>query len=301
MTSNTIVQTGATGRAGRWLVLGAAGQLGREWCRKLEQDGADFRGLTHSDIDITSSEKLRETLHEIRPNIVVNCAAYTNVDQAEREEAKAEKINAVAVGQLACFCAEKHIRLIHYSTDYVFPGLPEHRNRFPDGYPESFPPDPVNKYGRSKWLGEQEVQEAGGSHLIIRVSWLCGRYGKNFIHTMLRIADQKDYLRVVDDQFGCPTFADTVVANSFILIETGVEGIYHLSSQGETSWFEFARVIFELSGRQVTVEPIPTSEYPTLAPRPAWSRLGIKKLSDIPGTRILPWRQELQKYLRSLQ
>ena len=117
---------------------------------------------------------------------------------------------------------------------------------------------------------------------------------------MLRLADQMDHLRVVDDQFGCPTFTDSVVANSLVLIEEGVEGTFHLSSRGETSWFEFARTIFKLTGRPVTVDPIPTSEFQTRARRPAWSRLDIKRLSNVPGTRILPWRQNLEEFLKSL-
>ncbi len=281
----------------KWLVLGAAGQLGKDWVLALDQAGVDVYGLSRKELDITRTEDVKRAVEEIRPDVIINCAAYTKVDQAEVDTERAEAINIHAPGNLGHVAAAAGILLVHYSTDYVFPGLKEHRHEYPDGYPESFPPDPVNAYGSTKWLGEQQIRAFGGNHLIIRVSWLCGRYGSNFISTMLRLAGERDRLRVVNDQYGCPTFTEAVVHNTRALIENSIRGTIHLSSAGVTTWHDFAREIFRLSGTRVALEPIPTTEFPTPANRPKWSRLDIRQLAGVPGTRILPWQEELERFL----
>lgn len=281
----------------KWLVLGAAGQLGKDWVLALDQDGVDVYGLSRKELDITRTEDVKRAVEEIRPDVIINCAAYTKVDQAEVDTERAEAINIHAPGNLGRVAAAAGILLVHYSTDYVFPGLKEHRHEYPDGYPESFPPDPVNAYGSTKWLGEQQIRAFGGNHLIIRVSWLCGRYGSNFISTMLRLAGERDRLRVVNDQYSCPTFTEAVVHNTRALIENSIRGTIHLSSAGVTTWHDFAREIFRLSGTKVALEPIPTTEFPTPANRPKWSRLDIRQLAGVPGTRILPWQEELERFL----
>jgi dTDP-4-dehydrorhamnose reductase len=284
----------------KWLVLGASGQLGREWVQALEQDGEDVSGLGRRELDITREDDVRGVLAQLRPDVIVNCAAYTKVDQAEVETGLAEAVNIHAAGAVARAAAASGSLLVHYSTDYVFPGLAEHRRQYPEGYPESFPPDPVNEYGRTKWLGEQKIRALNGPHLILRTSWLCGRYGSNFVLTMLRLAAERDRLRVVNDQFGCPSFAGPVVRNTRALIEQGVRGTLHISSGGVTTWHDFAREIFRLRGLEVVLEAIPTSGYPTPANRPKWSRLDIRQLAGVPGTRILPWQDELELFLRDL-
>ncbi|MEX2657098.1 MAG: dTDP-4-dehydrorhamnose reductase [Balneolales bacterium] len=283
----------------KWLVLGASGQLGREWCFYLEQEGIDYHGLTRDQLDITRPRQIRKTLDNLVPDVIVNCSAYTHVDKAEDERVRAEQVNAVAVGELAKISADRNILLIHYSTDYVFPGALKHRKLYPDGYPETCPADPVNWYGHTKWQGEEAVRRASGRHLIIRVSWLCGRVGNNFVHTMLQLSRERDHVKVVDDQLGCPSFTRPVVINTRALVEYFMNGqeTIHVSSQGETSWYEFARTIFRLAGKEMAVEAIPSSAWPTRAKRPEWSRLNIKRLSEIPGTRILPWQEELEKLL----
>lgn len=292
--------TGSGGKDLKWLVLGAAGQLGREWVLALEKDGVDVAGLSRRDLDITQADEVQQAVTQIAPDIIINCAAYTKVDQAEIETGQAEAVNTLAPEIIARAAAATGALMVQYSTDYVFPGLPEHRRELPDGYPESYPPDPVNAYGRTKWLGEQQIRAQNGPHLIVRVSWLCGRYGNNFIGTMLRLAAERDRLKVVNDQFGCPTFAGPAVFNTRVLVEKGVRGTVHLSSGGVTSWYDFAREIFRLRGVDVALEPIPTSGYPTLARRPAWSRLDIRQLAGVPGTRILPWQDELECFLSDL-
>ncbi len=278
--------------------MGAKGQLGREWTLALQHDGQDVTAFSRLEVDLARPNQVERAVGEVRPDVIVNCAAYTKVDQAELETEKAEAVNIHAVANLAKVAAAKNILLVHYSTDYVFPGLVEHRRIHPDGYPETFPPDPVNAYGRTKWLGEQQIRVTGCRHLIIRISWLCGHHGSNFASTMLRLAQERDSLKVVNDQSGCPTFAVPAVFNTRVLVEKEVTGTIHLSSQGETTWYDFAREIFRLNKVTVRLEAIPTSAYPTLAARPKWSRLDIRQLAGVPGTRILPWQEELRLFLQ---
>ncbi len=317
----------------RWLLLGAGGQLGQEWANRLEDDGCDYKALSRNDLDITNQTSVAKTVAEYRPDIIINTAAYTAVDNAEGEIEAANQINNVAPGQLARICAEYGIMLVHYSTDYVFPGRLDDRNRYPDGYPETAAAEPVNTYGRTKWLGEEAIRKENGQHLILRVSWLCGHHGKNFIHTMLRLANERDQVSVVNDQYGCPTFTAPTVENTIALIRAEARGTYHISSAGETTWYEFACAIFKERGIQVfertgkagndsgstqtnenvdepdaddgkaplTVMPVSTPEFPTRAKRPAWSRLGIKRLAEVRGSRILPWQEELALFMRDLK
>ncbi len=282
----------------KWLITGASGQLGREWSLALQQDGEDVTSCSRKELDVTDDGQLEDAVGGSRPDVIINCAAYTRVDQAEVDTNQAEAINVHAVKQLARMCAKNRILLVHYSTDYVFPGLPEHRSLLPEGYPESFPPDPVNAYGRTKWLGEQEIRKSNCEHLIIRTSWLCGKHGGNFVQTMLRLARERDHLKVVNDQYGCPTFTGPAVHHSRTLIDSQKRGTIHLASQGVTTWFDFACRIFELKGMDVRLDPVPTSGFPTLAARPKWSRLDIRQLARVTGTRILPWQEELERYLR---
>ncbi len=284
----------------KWLITGASGQLGREWSLALQRDGEDVTPCTREELDITDAGEMERVIGQHNPDIVVNCAAYTKVDQAEVATEQAEAVNAHGVASLARLCAGKHILLVHYSTDYVFPGLPEHRRLFPEGYPESFPPDPVNAYGSTKWMGEQEIRKSNCKHLILRTSWLCGKHGGNFVHTMLQLAQERDHLKVVNDQFGCPTFTAPAVHNTRALIERRLRGTVHLSSQGVTTWYDFAREIFELKGVDVRVEAVPSSGFPTTAARPKWSRLDIRQLAGVTGTRILPWQDELERFLQEL-
>ena len=281
----------------KWLVTGASGQLGREWSLALQQDGEEVVSCTRGELDITDAAQTGQLVDQVKPDVIVNCAAYTKVDQAEVETEQAEAVNAHGVAGLARMCAGRRILLVHYSTDYVFPGLPEHRRLLPEGYPESFPPDPVNAYGRTKWMGEQEIRRSNCEHLIIRTSWLCGKHGGNFVYTMLRLAQERDHLKVVDDQYGCPTFTVPAVHNTRALIESRLRGTFHLSSQGVTTWHDFARKIFELKGLDVRVEAVPSSGFPTTAARPKWSRLDIRQLAGVTGTRILPWEDELGRFL----
>lgn len=285
----------------RWLILGAGGQLGSEWVEWMKRSGADYLGLTRSELDITDKTEVERALSDYDPDVVINCTAYTKVDHAEGEIESASSINVDAAGHLAALCAADDRMLVHYSTDYVFPGRMEDRVRHPAGYPVDFPPEPVNSYGRTKWLGEQAVRSAGGPHLILRVSWLCGKSGRNFVHTMLRLAEERDRLTVVNDQFGTPTFTAPVVHNTLVLLEQGARNTWHVTSRGETTWYHFASLIFSLAKKNVEVVPVPSSEFPTRAKRPAWSLLDTGSLSGLPGNRLLPWQQETEILLKSLK
>lgn len=281
----------------KWLVVGASGQLGREWSLWLEKKGENVRALSRKKLDITLANEVESSFIAFKPDIVVNCAAYTHVDEAEKKKDEAEQINHYGARVLAEACARYKATLLHYSTDYVFPGLFSHRKQMPKGYPETFPPEPVNAYGWSKWKGEEAVRSSGASFLILRLSWLCGEYGNNFIHTMLRLARERKHLKVVNDQYGSPTFTLSAVKNSIALAEAGTNGLFHLSSKGETTWYKLAKAVFEQKKMDVEILPISTEEYPTPAKRPAWSLLDTQMLLNVPGTEMGSWEEELRIYL----
>ncbi|MEX2398101.1 MAG: dTDP-4-dehydrorhamnose reductase, partial [Balneolales bacterium] len=230
---------------GRILLFGASGQLGSQWNLYLKGKGFSYKSCTSSVVDITDGTSLRSVFNSYRPDIVINCAAFTNVDLAEDEPEEAREVNGEAVGTIAKLCEDAGAKLIHYSTDYVFPGDSEDRERLPLGYPETYDPNPVNTYGLTKLIGEQLLQKYCSNYIIIRTSWVCGPGGINFIKTMLRLSEEKDELRVVNDQFGAPTFTGNIVENTMALIDADFKGLIHASSSGLTNWHELAAATFE--------------------------------------------------------
>lgn len=284
----------------KFLITGAGGQLGKEWVAFCERNALPFEAFDSGGLDITDRSQVREKLITYQPEVVINCAAYTKVDQAEDEKLLATKINARAVKDLAELCVQFDIKLVHYSTDYVFSGAGSDRSRFPDGYPEDHQTDPVNVYGFTKWKGEVAIQESGCEYLIIRVAWLCGYYGSNFVKTMLRLAQERDELNVVNDQYGSPTFAHRVVEQTRILLKNGKSGIFHLSSKGLITWYDFARAVFELSGTKVTVHPVSSSEFKTKATRPSFSKLSTHKSEQIPRIEIRHWKNDLEHLIQQI-
>ncbi len=285
------------------MLLGANGQLGREWQHQLNENSPNdctFKAYSSSRLDITQFAKVEKEITELHPEVIINCAAYTKVDKAEAEREIAKQVNATAVKNIARVCAKNAIKLIHFSTDYVFAGEMSDQKRFPKGYPEDHPAEPVNWYGQTKWEGEQAIRKSGCKHLILRLSWLCGFYGNNFVTTMLRLAEGSDGLKVVDDQYASPTFTQNTVENVLKLIELKREGTYHLTCSGLISWAEFARAIFEIAGKEVKIKPIPTSEYPTEAKRPQFSKLSTKKI-ELEGIKIEDWKVALKQMLTSIE
>ena len=261
--------------------------LGRDVVAAAE--GHELVALTRADLDITDADAVRAALEAERPDAVINCAAYTDVDGAEAGEAAATLLNGDAAGHLAAAAASAGAKVVQPSTDYVFDGS----NETP--YVEDDPTAPASAYGRSKLAGEDAVRESNPRHFVVRTSWLFGAGGKNFVDTMLALGRDRDELRVVHDQVGRPTYTPHLAAALVRLAEGDAYGIHHVAGGGEPcSWFEFARAIFAVAEIEVGVEPVTTDEFPRPAPRPAYSVLGSER-SDTP--RLPDWRDGLATYL----
>lgn len=284
----------------RILIIGQNGQVSRALQSRLSGLGELIvRGSDQ--LDLAQPDALRAPIEALRPGLIINAAAHTAVDQAESEPERAFAINATAPGILAQAAVALGIPLIHYSTDYVFDGLK------PVPYTEDDTPNPLSVYGRSKLAGENAIRQASGQHLILRTSWVYSTAGRNFLLTMQRLLQEKPQLRVVADQVGAPTWAGTIADSTAQLIERwqaghpGAWGTYHLTAQGETSWFGFAQAIGEnLLDRHkpcAQLEPIASSAYPTPAPRPLNSRLDCTRLLKEWEVRQPDWRSALQQCL----
>ncbi|HTP45899.1 MAG TPA: dTDP-4-dehydrorhamnose reductase [Casimicrobiaceae bacterium] len=279
------------------LVTGAQGQLGFELARLLPAHG-EVTAVDRAQLELGDPDAIRSLLRALRPQLIVNAAAYTAVDQAEDEPEAAEAINARAPGVIAEEAKRLGALLVHYSTDYVFDGTAS------VPYPENATPNPVNAYGRSKWLGEQAVLASGAASLVLRTSWVYGLRGRNFLLTIRRLAVQNHELRIVADQFGVPNWSRAVAQATSALVALGLDslveraGIYHLSARGSTSWFGFAQAIVGPVDKPRVV-PIKTSEYPTPARRPAYAVLATKKLEQVFGLSLEHWREALSQCLAS--
>lgn len=274
------------------LVVGSNGQLGRELQKQLH-DNHELFSFDLPELDIANYEQVRKIIHEIAPAVVINAAAYTNVEKAEDNEELAFLINGTGAHYLALVSKEINAKFIHISTDYVFDG----KSKQP--YEEMDVPSPLSVYGKSKLLGEKLVQEVGGNYFILRTSWLYGD-GHNFIRTMLQLAKQGKEIRVVDDQYGTPTYTKDLCWVIEQLIQTDCYGIYHVSNEGACSWYELARKIFELARIRVNLHPVSTAEYITKAKRPQYGVLENKrlKLQGIPTMRS--WERALGDYIDNL-
>jgi dTDP-4-dehydrorhamnose reductase len=272
------------------LLLGATGQLGSAF-RTLLGDSA--LPLGRNQLDLADTDGIRSALSAYRPEVIVNCAAYTAVDRAEDEEELALRVNALAVGELARFAAEHGIPFVTFSTDYVFDGSATRP------YVEGDPPRPLSVYGRTKLAGEQRALQYPGS-LVVRTSWVISGTHPNFVATILHKA-REGPLRVVDDQLGSPSVAADLAAATRQAMASGVSGLLHLVNQGPASRFELARAALELAGLDPQlVEPCPSTEYPTKAPRPLYSVLGSERVGHL-GLAPLPhWRQSLPMVVESL-
>ena len=298
--------TGSQAIVGNALVIGGQGQVGRALAEILPQRGVPCTILARPDIDLLRPQSVADAIAVLRPGIVINAAAYTAVDKAEDEPELAHTINATAPGVIASAAALIGAPMIHLSTDYVFDG------RQQQAYVETDPVAPLGVYGQTKRAGEQAVVAANAKHIILRTAWVCSPYGSNFVKTMLRLAAERPQLRVVDDQVGSPTFAHDLaeaIARIAIAVTSADAldhrfGLFHIASMGETTWCRFARAIVEGSvrrgGRDVPVIAIPTSEFPTKARRPAYSRLDTQKLATVYGISLPHWEEGLQPCLNAL-
>lgn len=269
------------------LVVGANGMLGHDLMATLE---GDVRGLDLPEIDITSLESVRRVLLTLKPEIIINAAAYTDVDGCETNVEQAMAVNGEGVGLLALTAREIGAKLVQISTDYVFNGGKG------SPYVEDDPQQPLSIYGESKLAGELNAAMAP-EYLIVRTQWLYGLHGKNFVETMLRLAGEKSELAVVDDQVGSPTWTYDLALAIKALLDKKCRGIYHAANSGFCSWNEFARAIFEEEGVKVTVNGMTTQELNRPANRPLYSTLDCGKLERDTGFKPQPWREALREYL----
>jgi dTDP-4-dehydrorhamnose reductase len=273
------------------LLTGAGGQLGFELARSLAKDG-DVIALDHAALDLTDVDAIVATVRQARPDLIVNAAAYTAVDRAESEGPAAFAVNARAPRILAEEAKRQDAVLIHYSTDYVFDG------RCTTPYEEDAPTGPLNVYGASKCEGEHAVAQSGARALVFRTGWVYGARGRNFLLTLLRLAQERDELRIVADQYGTPNWCRTLSVATAAAVAHGIpwlaerSGVYHLASAGMTTWHGFAQAILGNAPRPRVV-PIATSEYPTPARRPAYGVLSSRKFEATFGYEMPDWQDEL--------
>jgi dTDP-4-dehydrorhamnose reductase len=298
----------------RILLTGKNGQVGAELATFLPSVG-DVAAFDRNELDLSKPEHIRQMIRDVRPSIIVNAAAYTSVDQAEKEEKQTQIINTDAPALMAVEAKRIGAALVHYSTDYVFDGS----SRLP--YTETDQPSPINVYGKTKLAGEEAIRAVGVPHLIFRTAWVYGTRGRNFLLTILRLATEREELRIVCDQFGAPTWSREIAkATARVLTQLSeqgqqqvsrVSGTYHMTAAGKTSWFEFAETILEETSRLpqgipwfetltkgqplVTrrVTAITTAEYPTPARRPAFSVLSNSRLKEIFGLELPDWKLQL--------
>lgn len=303
------------------LLLGANGQLGRAFLRgavlsnrgtvtAATRDGTLVDGGTAELVDLTEPDALSTLLDRLAPNVIVNAAAYTAVDRAEQEEDLATRVNGIAPGVLGTWAARHGALVMHYSTDYVFDG----KGTTP--YRIDARTSPLGAYGRSKLAGEAALQQSGGQHLIFRTAWVYGAHGHNFLKTMLRLASERDELRVVADQTGTPTSTGLIVQASLAALDTWLaatpekrarlNGLHHLTATGSTTWHGFASAILDSAhargviARRPRVLPISTEQYPTPAVRPRYSVLDTHEFEETFGHPLPPWQQCLEEVLTTL-
>jgi dTDP-4-dehydrorhamnose reductase len=300
----------------RILLTGKNGQIGGELCRLLPAIG-DLVAFNHADLDFADASALRQTVRGVRPDLIVNAAAYTAVDQAENEPAVAYAVNADAPALLAAEARHLGAAIVHYSTDYVFDGSKD------SPYTETDPPNPIGAYGKSKLAGDQAIEASGVPHLIFRTAWVYAPRGRNFLLTILRLSTQREELKIVRDQIGAPTWSREIAAGTVRVLAglvkpgltsdafSSVSGTYHMTAMGQASWHEFAQAILAEAASttkpvpwltaatgglpQITrrVTPITTAEYPTPARRPAYSVLSNSRLLQTFGFQLPTWREQL--------
>jgi dTDP-4-dehydrorhamnose reductase len=276
----------------RLLVTGAAGMLGRDVVAAANDAGHDVVALARADLDITDADAVRAAMRDSRPDAVINCAAWTDVDGAEADEPAATAVNGDGAGNVAAAAAETRALLVHVSSDYVFDGDAR------EPYEEHAPTGPRSAYGRSKLAGEHAVADAGGRSAIVRSSWLFGPHGRNFVDTMRRVGTDRDEVAVVDDQVGCPTYTGHLAPALVAIAERGLTGVLHVAGAGRCSWFDLAVATFAEAGIDCDVRPQRTAELGRPAPRPAFSALASTR-SDAP---ILPdWREGLRAHLARVE
>lgn len=277
------------------LVTGASGQLGHDLVIELSRRGHHVIGVSSKELDLTDPAAIRTYLDHVHPDAVMHCAGYTAVDLAEEETDRCNQVNHLGTKALACACAELESKLLYISTDYVFPGDGD-RPWVPDDQPQ-----PLNAYGMSKYLGEEAVRTFVPQHFIVRISWLFGINGKNFVKTMLRLGAEREQLTVVNDQIGSPTYTKDLSVLLADMIVTDKYGTYHATNEGFCSWFDFACAIMKEAGLSAKVLPVSSEQYPSRAKRPANSRMSKEKLTENGFQKLPPWEDALRRYLAEIK
>ena len=279
----------------RVFVTGAAGQLGCDVCRELERRGWEYRGASSREMDVTDAAAVDAVLGAYAPDAVIHCAAWTKVDAAEDDPDACRAVNAEGTANVAAACARLGAKLLYLSTDYVFPGTGE------TPYKTTDPVGPLSVYGKSKLAGEQAAERLLDRLFIVRISWVFGKNGKNFVKTMLRLAETKTELGVVADQIGSPTYTADLAPLLCDMIETEKYGVYHATNEGECSWAELAEEIFRRTGKTVKVDRLTTEQYPAKAPRPRNSRLDKGSLTAAGFAPLPDWHDALDRYLKEIE
>lgn len=279
----------------KFFITGVNGQLGYDVKRELLERGyTDILAPTRVDLDITNEDAVKKMIREYRPSVIFHCAAYTAVDKAEEEQEKCHQVNVLGTKYLTEAAKEMDAKIIYISTDYVFDGTKEGLYQIEDKV------NPVNYYGKTKYLGENFIREYD-NHIIVRISWVFGINGKNFIRTMLNLAESHKELNVVCDQIGSPTYTKDLAGLLVNMFLSNVKGLYHVTNEGYCSWYEFAEFIFKESRKKVKVHPILTKDYKTIAKRPLNSKLSKESLDDIGMKRLPEWQDAVKRYIRELK
>lgn len=269
------------------LVTGGQGQLAYDVKQALEKAGLEYQAIDYEMADITHETQIKTVIHDYCPDAIIHCAAYTAVDKAEDEKERVTQINVMGTRYIAEAAKAVGAKLVYISTDYVFDGEGERYFEADDK------PNPVSWYGKTKYEGELEVQQALEEYFIVRISWVFGVHGHNFVKTMLKLGRERESLNVVNDQIGSPTYTGDVAPLLVEMIQTERYGIYHATNEGVCSWYEFTQAIFELSGIECEVKGIPSRDYPTKAVRPMNSRMSKQSLEDAGFKRLRPWTEAL--------
>ncbi len=279
----------------KFFITGVNGQLGYDVKRELLERG--YTGIlapTREELDITNEDDVKKMVVEYRPSVIFHCAAYTAVDKAEEEQEKCYRVNVLGTKYLTEAAEEVGAKIIYISTDYVFDGTKEGIYQTDDKV------NPVNYYGKTKYLGENFIRDYD-NHIIVRISWVFGVHGKNFIKTMLNLAESHKELNVVCDQFGSPTYTKDLAGLLVNMFLSNIKGLYHVTNEGYCSWYEFAEFIFKESRKKVKVHPILTKDYKTIAKRPLNSKLSKESLDYIGVKRLPEWQDAVKRYIQELK
>ncbi|WP_342473080.1 dTDP-4-dehydrorhamnose reductase [Metasolibacillus sp. FSL H7-0170] len=275
-------------------VTGISGQLGYDVLKEAKKRGIDIVGTSSKELDITDEQAVKNCIASVKPNVIIHCAAYTAVDKAEEDRDTCYNVNVNGTKYLAEAAAKHHAKFVYISTDYVFDGQGN------QPFKETDKTNPIGYYGETKLQGEKVVQQLLEKYFIVRISWVFGKNGHNFVKTMLRLAESYETVSVVGDQLGSPTYTVDLAKVLLDMVQTERYGIYHASNEGFCSWAQFAEAIFNEAGKATAVKAITTAEYPTKAKRPANSKMDKSKLAEV-FSALPTWQDALSRYLKELQ